>query len=146
MKIRKYSQNEHDQVIFASLKTYEKYWKKGYIVSINPGNKLCHDVGGGHFPDLVVWKPNGNIDGTFNTNNTIIIEEVETNETINDVKAKQWEYYAKTGATFFLIVPRDCYEKTIKIVQGKGINVTMIQYYFFDAKGNVKFSSEFENV
>lgn len=146
MKIRKYSQNEHDRVIFASLKTYEKYWKKGYIVSINPGNKLCHDVGGGHFPDLVVWSSNGYVDGTFGTKNTIIVEEVETSETIDNIKANQWEYYSKIGVTFFLIVPRNCYEKAKRIVAEKGINITMIQYYFFDAKGDIKFSSQFENI
>ncbi len=101
MKKRKYSQKEHDRVIFASLNTYEKYWKQGYIVSINPGEKLCHDIGGGHFPDLVVWTPSGNNEGTFEDKNTLIIEEVETEETINEIEAKQWEGYAKFDATFF---------------------------------------------
>ena len=144
MKKRKYSQKEHDQVIFASLKTYEKYWKQGYIISINPGEKLCHDIGGGHFPDLVVWSSLSSNESIFNNKSTLIIEEVETEETINEVEAKQWESYAKYDATFFLIVPRNSLEKTKEIVKNREINVSMIQYYYFDAKKNIKFSTDFE--
>lgn len=135
MFYRKYTQNEHDQVIYASLKYYEYYWKKGYIVSINPGNKQCHDIGHGLFPDIIVWTPNEK-NGISH-----IIEEIETKESINYRKSEDWKKFSNCGESFYLVVPKDCYEKTLKILKTRGIGVTMLQYYYFTVKGEIHFSN-----
>lgn len=135
MSIRKFSQKEHDDVIIASLQYYREYWEKGYIVSINPGNKQCHDIGGGLFPDIVVWTPN-NKNGV-----THIIEEIETSETVNLKKSLDWEKISKKGATFYLVVPKESYNKAEEILKTRDIGVTMLQYYYKDKNDNIIFST-----
>jgi len=136
MSKRKYSQKEHDDVILASLVRYSEYCKKGYIVSINPGTKQCHDIGGGLFPDIVVWTPN-NKNGI-----THIIEEVETDETVSLQKADDWEKYSNFGTTFYLVVPKRSYQKAIQIIKARGIRLTMLQYYYVSKEGEILFSTD----
>ena len=135
MTIRKYTQKEHDDVIMASLEYYKVYWEKGCIVSFNPGNKQCHDIGGGNFPDIVVWTPN--------TKNGInhIIEEIETQESINFKKSEEWKKFSNIATTFYLVVPRESYKKTEYILKTRDIGVTMLQYYYIDKDNKIIFSS-----
>jgi hypothetical protein len=127
------SQTEHDQVILASAETYEKFRRKGFLVSVNLTGKPCHNIGGGNFPDLVVWRTGGE------NGRTAIIEEVETNETVNDQEAKEWERYSHFGATFYLIVPKDCMDQAEEIVKRLRIGVDAVEGYYFDYHGEVKF-------
>ena len=135
MSILKYSQKEHDDVIITSLQYYKDYWQKGYVVSINPGNKQCHDIGGGLFPDIVVWTPN-NANGV-----THIIEEIETSETVNLKKSQDWEKFSKKCSTFYLVVPKDSYDKAEGILKTRNIGVTMLQFYYMDKNSNIIFST-----
>lgn len=127
------SQKEHDTVIMAAAAAYEHWKMAGFKVSVNPDGQQNHNVGGGNFPDVVVWKP----DGDFGR--TIIIEEVETAETVTDKEANEWARYARFGAHFYLIVPKDRVEAAKDIVKRKKIEVDHFEAYWFEGD-QVKFS------
>ena len=135
MSTRKYTQIEHDNVILASLQYYQDYLQKGYIVSINPGNKQCHDIGGGVFPDIVVWTPNEK------NGDTHIIEEIETEETVSEAKARKWKKYSALAPTFYLVVSKKSFAKAAKILRTRDIGVTMLQYYYIDNNNKIIFST-----
>ncbi len=130
------SQIEHDQVILASAATYDSFRRRGFYVSVNLTGKQCHNVGGGNFPDLVVWRTGGDY------GRTAIIEEVETSETVNELEAKEWERYTHFGASFFLIVPKDFMDRAEEIVSRMNIKVDAIEGYYFDYHGEVKFVTQ----
>ncbi|MFH0805187.1 MAG: hypothetical protein V1916_03250 [Patescibacteria group bacterium] len=129
-------QEEHDLVVAASATTYQSYAQQGYLVSTNPGSLLHHDVGNGHFPDVVVWKPSGEYGKTY------IIEEVETESTVNDeFKHKEWHRLAQIGGTFYLVVPRHLIPLARSIVEQQKIAVDMVQGYYFDREHRVHFTT-----
>jgi hypothetical protein len=134
MSHRGENQLEHDQVIMASALTYERWKEKGYLVSTNPDGHQNHNIGNGIFPDLVVWKP----DGEFGQ--TVIIEEVETADTINDRKAKEWKKLQRWHASFFLIVPRECVILAREVVKRNKVDVDEIEAYWIENE-QVKFAT-----
>lgn len=69
----------------------------------------------GMYPDLVVFDRKGE--------NPIIIEEVETENSINEESAeKKWiPYSGIDNAQFRLVVPRGMKERAMRIVEEKGI-------------------------
>jgi hypothetical protein len=127
-------QKEHDSVIMASALTYEPWKEKGYLVSTNPDGHQNHNIGNGIFPDVVVWKP----DGEFGQ--TVIIEEVETADTINDRKAKEWKKFQRWHASFFLIVPRECVVLAREVVKRNKVEVDEIEAYWLEGE-EVKFAT-----
>lgn len=126
-------QTVHDQVILASAETYESFRRRGFLVSVNLTGKQCHNIGGGNFPDVVVWRTGGEF------GRTEIIEEVETCDTVNDQESKEWARYAAFGVTFYLIVPQECMEQAEEIVTRLGIRVDAIEGYYFDHQQHIKF-------
>ncbi|MFA5052074.1 MAG: hypothetical protein WC544_03375 [Patescibacteria group bacterium] len=134
MAIRRGGQQTiHDQVILASAGTYETFRQQGFLVSVNLTGKQCHNVGGGNFPDVVVWRPGGDF------GRTEIIEEVETCDTVTDQEAVEWARYSQFGTTFYLIVPRECLDKAIEIVARLRIRVDAVEGYYFDHQNRIKF-------
>ena len=129
------TQLEHDQVVLASADTYNNYRDKGYIISANLTGKECHDIGQGIYPDLVVWRTGGEY------GRTLIIEEVETAESINFREAKQWKKYANLNYTFYLIVPEDYITQTQEILDKENIKVDLLEYYYFDEEDRIRFST-----
>ncbi len=135
MAVRHTTQEEHDSVIQASAETYNDYREEGFGVSINLHQRQCHDIGGGIFPDLVVWLPGGEY------GKTIIIEEVETSESITKREAQQWKRYSKLGFTFYLIVPEDYVTKAQELIDEEGISVSALEYYHLGNDARVRFSA-----
>lgn len=135
MAIRFTTQEEHDLVIQASAETYNDYKKQGFGVSINLHQKQCHDIGGGIFPDLVVWWPNGEY------GKTIIIEEVETSESVTYQEARQWRKYGDLGFTFYLIVPKDYVSRAQEIIDKENISVNALKYYHIGNNNKIHFSA-----
>lgn len=132
------SQSEHDRVIAASARTYWKMEQQGYQVSTNPGPQKNCAVGGTRalYPDVVVVKPEtpGSSRGT-----AVIIEEVETADSVTETEAKQWQNFASLGiGTFRLIVPTTSTREALALVQQFRIAVNEIWGYFFES-GEVKF-------
>lgn len=134
MAIRYHTQAEHDQVIMASALTYEHLKGNGYMVSVNPDGHQNHDVGAGNFPDLVIWKTGGEV------GYSLIIEEVETAESVTDHESLEWERYARFGARFFLIVPKEWVDTAKEIIKRRGISVDQVEAYWFEG-GQVKFAT-----
>jgi hypothetical protein len=134
MTIRYQTQDEHDQVVMASAATYEHLKKAGYLVSVNPNGQQNHDIGGGIFPDVVIWRPGGE------NGHSLIIEEIETAETIRDKDALEWARYARLGITFYLVVPRQLVEQTRQLLSAHRITVNRLEAYWIE-NGQVKFDT-----
>lgn len=127
MTIRYHTQDEHDQVVLASAATYENLKAKGYIVSVNPDGVQNHDIGGDNYPDVVVWKSDSSDFG-----HTIIIEEIETSESVNDKEALEWKKFSKVGAQFFLVVPKDLVAQAQELIKRHRISVDQVEAYWMD--------------
>lgn len=137
MTKRRLTQKEHDIVVAASAGTYNELIKQGHKVSTNPNGQQNQKVGGDHYPDVIVWKPNQE---NPNTGTAIVIEEIETEETVNESEAKQWREYAELGISIFrLIVPLSKVQSALQIVQTKKIKVTEIWSYEVKDDGRVVF-------
>jgi len=135
MAIRHGSQKEHDLVIDASAKTYEQYEEKGYVVSINPTGQQNREVFPGLYPDLVVWLPDGKL------GRTVIIEEIETEDSVTERESQEWARFSKLRIKFFLVVPKDSATKAAEIIKRRNIRVDRLQCYFLDNYGQVKFAT-----
>ena len=100
-----YSQNIHNQVVRSSARTYTELIDQGYKVTINPGSEKNQWVDENEqlFPDVVVWKPNPQ---NPRKGTAIIIEEIETEDSVNQKESEQWLKYGKLQIDkFILIVP-----------------------------------------
>jgi hypothetical protein len=123
------SQTEHDKVVEASASTYSQLTQQGYQVTTNPGNQHNRYVGVDPqlFPDVIVWKPDQT---NPNKGQAIIIEEIETSETVNQNEVDQWRGFAALGVSkFILIVPANNASEAHRLVQLNNIRVTEIWYY-----------------
>lgn len=124
-----YNQLTHDSVVRASRDTYSELANQGYMISINPAQEHNQYVGGANklYPDLIVWRPNAN---DRSTGTAIIIEEVETEDSVNEIEAQQWVAYGKLNISQFrLIVPTQKAADALRIVQQYNIKVTEIWHY-----------------
>jgi hypothetical protein len=129
MATRLYGQSEHDRVVEASAGTYSQLTQQGYQVTTNPGDQKNRYVGSEQhlFPDVIVWKPDQN---DPNRGQAIIIEEIETSETVNQNSVDQWISYAALGVSkFILIVPANSASEAHRLVQVNNIKVTEIWSY-----------------
>ena len=137
---RKTTQSEHDRVVRASANTYTDAGAKGFKISINPNGEKNFEIGSdsnNQYPDVCVWKPNspGSNSGTVK-----VIEEIETEESVNETEAEQWKNYASLGIeTFRLIVPKSKILTAKQIVEKKKIAVTEIWHYTI-SNGSISFS------
>lgn len=122
------NQSIHDKVVRASVNTYSELVNQGHKVAINPGSEKNQWVSSDKlYPDLIVWKPDAN-DSTTGT--AIIIEEIETEESVTEAEADQWDRYGKLQiSNFRLIVPVSQAAQALEIVQRRKIRVTEIWHY-----------------
>ena len=124
-----YNQSIHDNVVRASRNTYAELEKQGYKVSINPDGEQNQGVGSTQllYPDVIVWLPSKE-DSSRGT--AVIIEEVETESSVNQNEVNQWQSYAKLGVgKFLLIVPNTKAQLALQLVQQYKIDVYEIWYY-----------------
>lgn len=131
------SQNEHDEVVLESAKTYWHLEQQGFKVSVNPGSDKNCSVGESNYPDVVVWLP---ASANSSTGVTRIIEEIETAESVTDIEAEQWNKYSQIGALFRLIVPWEAVSSTVEILHRKNIRVTELWYYYYDSTNKIGFT------
>lgn len=130
MAARRVTQSEHDLVVQRSATTYEDSIRTGHKISINPDGQKNQRIGGEgneKYPDVVVWMPSspGSSSGTAK-----IIEEIETEESVNENEATQWKEYAGLGIPIFrLIVPKSKAAEAKAIVEKKKIGVSDIWIY-----------------
>jgi len=124
-----YGQTEHDRVVEASASTYSQLIQQGYQVTTNPGNQHNRYVGVDSqlFPDVIVWRPDQH---NPNKGQAIIIEEIETSDTVNQNEVQQWRNFAALGVSkFILIVPANYASEAHRLVLLNNIRVTEIWYY-----------------
>src|SRR2546427_12966390 len=98
-------QSEHDAVVSASARTYSGWANKGFKVSVNPNgqkNQFVGTSGSRLYPDVVVWEPHSSGSSSGKAH---IIEEIETDDSVNEQEAAQWAEYGSLGiSTFNLVV------------------------------------------
>lgn len=128
MSYRPFTQFEHDQVVRASAETYNQLVQQGYKVAVNPGSEKNQQVGSGNYPDVIVWKPNPPPNQTSGT--AIIIEEIETEESVTQTEANQWKQFGQLSVSkFILIVPATKAREALSLVQSNGVKVSEIWSY-----------------
>ena len=139
MPYRYRTQSEHDLVVRESARTYGEQEKKGYKVTTNPDGEKNFYVGteqNQKFPDIVVWEPSS---PQSTGGNVLIIEEVETDESVTEDHATQWKEYGDLGISVFrLIVPKTRASTAKSIVDTKKIRVSEIWSYVMH-NGSVSF-------
>lgn len=122
----------HDAVVRASAETYVKSRAEGYEITINAGsskNRFVGPASNPSYPDVIVWKPSyvGSTEGT-----AVLIEEIETKESVNYKEAEQWRQYSQLMVKFLLIVPYGTEKLTKQIVDEYSIRVDEVWSYYFD--------------
>lgn len=130
------TQDEHDIVVAESAKTYWESVQAGNKVDINPDGEHHRSVGKENYPDVIVWKPN-QPDSDFGM--VIVIEEIETSESVNEVESDQWATYADIGVKFILIVPKESVPLANGIIRRKKIRISELWHYSYDINGNIQF-------
>jgi hypothetical protein len=126
MANRIYTQSEHDAVVQASAETYNQLIQQGYRVTTNPGSERNQQVGSGNYPDIVVWKPDP-LNPTKGT--AVIIEEIETQDTVTSQEAAQWKKYGNLSVKFILLVPAAKSREAFALVQMEAVKVAEIWSY-----------------
>lgn len=86
-------QSIHDQVLEDSAKSYLKITQPENI-KINPANSKNFDIEG-KYPDIIVKLPTGEI----------ILEEIETESTVNEQAQEKWRGLSNLGHELRVIVP-----------------------------------------
>jgi hypothetical protein len=124
-------QSEHDAVVSASARTYAGWANKGFKVSVNPNGQKNQFVGASEsplYPDVVIWEPHSSGSSSGKAH---IIEEIETDDSVNEREAAQWSDYGSLGiSTFNLVVPAGRQGDAHEIIRRKGIaGVTRVQGY-----------------
>jgi len=141
MAERENTQEEHDEIVEASAKTYSEMEEKGYKVSTNPNGEKNHgwpkkDL----YPDVIVWKPES---PGANSGRAVVIEEIETDESVDSDEAEQWKDYAELGVeTFRLIVPEGEVDSAREIIEEEKIEIDELWSYYYDEDGRTKFRKE----
>jgi hypothetical protein len=86
---------------------------------------------------VLVWEPDspGSSSGKAR-----IIEEIETDDSVNDREAAQWSDYGSLGiSTFNLVVPVNRKNDALEIIRRKGISgITKLQGYYI-RNGRIEF-------
>lgn len=101
-----FEQTQHDKVIEESAKTYLRVTTENNIYT-NPGQLKRFSVKD-KFPDLIVKLSDGRV----------IIEEIETESSVNQQELRQWVEFAELGYDFTLVVPFSKLEQARKLIQG----------------------------
>jgi hypothetical protein len=141
MALRYTTQSEHDQVVRASAATYNQLLQQGYKVGINPGAETNQQVGSGNYPDVIVWKPNP--PPKQNEGTAVIIEEIETEDSVTANEAAQWKKFGELSVSkFILIVPATKIREALALVQSERVKVSEIWSYE-DRGGRYFFTKNF---
>jgi hypothetical protein len=123
---------DHDSVVRASVGSYSTLRSQGFEVTINPGSDKNRYVGGDdnpRYPDVIVWKPEypGATRGT-----AIIIEEIETENSVSYTEGEQWKDFGALGIKFLLSVPRGKEYAAKQIIDYMGVRVDELWTYTFN--------------
>jgi len=115
-------QLEHDRVI----RLLQQRWRRKYLVTINQGSETTAAVVHGEstlYPDVVL-APAGR------PNKPVIVVEVETGESVNNLEAMaQWARLAQLKAAFYLFIPAGSVERARRLCTEHNIPVAEIWTY-----------------
>jgi hypothetical protein len=133
------NQNLHDLVVEASAQTYWQMRQQGYSVSTNPDgitNQFIGTANDPKYPDVIVWKPNA---PGSNTGTAVIIEEIETEDSVNGTEVRQWIEYANLNVNkFILVVPASKAAAALDLIRMHQVRVSEIWY--FEVKDRITFT------
>lgn len=107
----------HDWVIGKIKEKYSRLYKE---VHTNLGKEKSFELKG-YYPDVVF----------VNYGQTVLVAEVETQETINEAEAEEWKTLSNLGAQLVLVVPKEMQNAAREICWKKGI-AAKIKIGFFE--------------
>ncbi len=107
----------HDWVIGKIKEKYSRLYKE---VHTNLGEEKSFELKG-YYPDVVF----------VNYGQTVLVAEVETQETINEAEAEEWKTLSNLGAQLVLVVPKEMQNAAREICWKKGI-AAKIKIGFFE--------------
>jgi len=70
----------------------------------------------------------------------VMIGEVETETTVSEERAKDWEKYATLAPTFYIYVPEDRKDAALGLLGSKGIRYTGLRGYSYGKDGKLALS------
>lgn len=115
-------QLEHDRVI----RLLQQRWRRKYLVGINQGSETTTFVeqsGSLVYPDVVLTPPG-------RPNKPVVIVEVETGESVNNLEAMaEWKRMAQFRAAFHLYVPTGSVDPARRLCTDHNIPVAEIWTY-----------------
>lgn len=111
-------QTNHDKVVEDSAETYRESEESPKVYT-NPNGEKNRDISG-EYPDIIV----------IYNESLKVIEEIETENSVNETELEQWKTYSKLGTSFQLVVPLE----TISMVENliKDLHNIKIQGYYFE--------------
>lgn len=118
------NQKTHDAVV----KDRAEAWRSTTGVTdvwTNPNGENTTSLGEPpQYPDIIIEK-----------DDKLVIEEVETSDSVTENESKQWEEYSKLGFRFNLLVPRWYGNEAKKIISARGIsNIYLVEYWYENLK------------
>lgn len=128
-------QRKHDEVVRAAVQRWKQVEERGMIRSINPGDEENQHAGAAwnpRYPDVLIWMPEepGADHGT-----AMIMEEVETESTVNEEEVDQWRDYAQLyGYKFNLVVPKEKAAEAEELVERFDVTLTAIVTYALEGE------------
>lgn len=132
----------HDPVVRASASTYNlnELARLGLKMDLNLTSQKNRFVGDPPiYPEIVIWRPD--YQGA-NTGQAVIVEAIETNNTINNPGAvDKWRRLAALGITFNLIVPIASQAQIRQILNSQAITNVTLQVYNYDQNNRYVFTT-----
>lgn len=125
----------HDQIIRASASTYNtlELDRRGWKIALNTSSQKIQYIGAPPnqiYPEVVVWQPDNPLS---TTGRAVIIEVVETTNTINMFSLDKWRRLASIGIPFNLVVPAADEARVREMLrQAPDITNVIIQTYYYD--------------
>lgn len=120
-------QTEHDRVITASAKTWQK--NPVYVVHTNPNGEQNFPVNGDQFPDVII---------TDSNNKLLAVEEIETEDSVTVEESQQWSEYSRFGVPMYLVVPFPKINEATSLTKNM-VNIKIQGYYF--ENNEIKFAT-----
>ncbi len=124
-------QSIHDRVVEELIPVYERtYTADKYEVYANPGQKKNKAADSDEYPDVVVVSKT--------TGKAVYIDEVETDDSVNEAEVGQWVRYGKLGIRFDLTVEKGMEDEADKLIKTHKVKVHQL-WRWYQKGGRIKF-------
>ena len=108
-------QSYHDEIVLLVARARYRFYDMTTYTNLNGERNMSAGLvrGGEQYPDIVAVED-------F-TGKPIIIAEIETESTVNDIEVRQWEDYVSLNLNFDLYVPTSRVDDAISLIDSEGL-------------------------